>query len=137
MIATMECSMKRHATKMGRKLMSLNAQMDRARLAKDFKHARSLSRRILKLRLMTCSETWYEQVCSSGEHYPPPGMVLCRAEIRIGLSTSKGRRWTPKDAADWEDAADLFGNVRYPSSMGSVVSMSDLRRGYVHNMDVE
>lgn len=117
--------------------MSLNAQMDRARLAKDFKHARRLARRILKLRLMTCSETWYEQVCASGESYPPIGMVLCRAEVRLGLSTAKGRRWTPKACADWEDAADLFGRVKYPSSVGSFVRMSDLRRGYLMELPAE
>lgn len=128
MIALMEEGTMKKKT---RRQMSLNAQLDRARAARDFKQARKIARRVLKLRLMTCTETWYEQVCASGEHYPPIGMVLCRAEVRLGLSTAKGRRWTPKDAADWEDASDLYGRVRYPSSIGSIVRQADIRKGYI------
>lgn len=110
---------------------SLNAQYDRARQAKNFKQMRKVARLILKLRLMTCTETWYEQTCQSGDKYPIPGMVLCRAEVRLGLSTLKGRRWTPRDAADWEDRADLTGKVFYPSSVGSIVTQAEIRRGYI------
>lgn len=117
--------------KLTKRLMSLNAQRDRARYAKDFKQLRRIDRLILKLRLMTCSETWYEQTCQSGDKYPIPGMVLCRAEVRLGLSTLKGRRWTPRDAADWEDRADITGKVFYPSSVGSIVTQADIRRGYI------
>lgn len=117
--------------RLNKRLISLNAQRDRARFLKDFKQIRRIDRLILKLRLMTCSETWYEQICASGDKYPIPGMVLCRAEVRLGLSTLKGRRWTPRDAADWEDAADLYGRVFYPSSIGSIVRQADIRKGYI------
>lgn len=119
----------RHMKKLKR-AGSLNAQYDRARQAKNFKQMRKVARLILKLRLMTCTETWYDQVCASGENYPIPGMVLCRAEVMQAVTMKKGRRWTPRDAADWEDQADLTGKVFYPSSVGSIVTMSELRRGY-------
>lgn len=118
-------------------LMSLNAQRDRARFAKNFKQMRRIDRLILQVRLMTCTENWYENICRTGENYPLPGMVLCRAEVRIADTTLKGRRWTPKDCADWEDQSDLFGKVRYPSSIGSVVTMASLRKGYKHDFDLD
>lgn len=118
-------------------LMGLNAQRDRARFARNFKQMRRIDRLILKVRLMTCTENWYENICRTGEQYPLPGMVLCRAEVRIAETLLKGRRWTPKYCADWEDQSDLIGKVRYPSSIGSVVSMASLRKGYRHDFDLD
>lgn len=126
-----------HMKKLQRRLLSLNLQLEQAELAKDFKRVRSIKKKKLRLELMTCSDAWYAQICASGDQYPIPGMVLCQAEVRIADTANKGRRWTPKDCADWEDASDLGHKIRYPSSVGTVVSMAQLRRGYRHDMEVD
>lgn len=91
-----------------------------------------------KLQATCCSAPWMDHHYNHGGYpsmkHPTPGMVLCVALVRFGLSGPKGRRWTPRECADMEDTLDQLRRPEryiYPSSCGSVVDSKALRAGYV------
>ena len=122
-----------------RKIKSWSHHLHLAAASGDVAAIRQGESTARRVRCITPTPAVAEEVLASGGYpklrFPHPGMKLGQAEVQNGIPEAgqvaeRGRRWTPAYAVDWEDEADLGYRIRYPSSCGSVVGVSDLRRGY-------